>query len=396
MNPMSRHTGRRQVVLGLAALGGSALLGAPGSAHAAAKWKLDTLRSFGAEDGSRAVGSPVFGPDGLLYGVHAMGGEHGLGTLFRWSPSDGNFTVLHHLNYATGEPAEPESGLIVGQDGLLWGTSLFGGQQFGGTIYTLATDGTLTIRAEFTSDTGMRMPQGALVEGKPGRFYGTTGESVYRFDARPGGKLKPLHRFAPGTDGSSSQAALVFGSDGKLYGCNMINGPKGKGTVFRLNPDGNQFEVVKAFDGKWDGGDLRAPLLLADDGDLYGCTTSGGVFGRGVAFRLGVAGDYEVIHHFAGGDNDGAYPDGALIQGPDGDLYGTTLEGGAAPQSYGIVFRMTKRGRLRVIHRFTANGPEGTTPTGSLCFGPGGDLYGTDQSGGQSSGALYRLRPPAA
>ena len=396
MRSMPHSKGRRRALLGLAAAGGTALLGAPSFAHAAGKWKVETLHGFGREDGTRAVGSVIFGPDGMLYGVHAMGGLHGLGTLYRWSPVDGSFTVLHHLDYATGEPAEPEAGLIIGHDGLMWGTSLFGGVQFGGTIYTLATDGTMAIRSEFANDIGMRMPHGALVEGKPGRFYGTTGESVFRFDGRPGGQLKELHRFVPKTDGSGSQAALVFGPDGKLYGCNMYNGPLNKGTLFRLNTDGSRFEMLKAFDGKWEGYDLRAPLLAASDGYLYGCATNGGVFERGVVFRLGTDGSYEVVHHFAGGDNDGAYPDGALVEGPDGALYGTTSQGGDAPQSFGTVFRMTKRGRLRLIHRFTDGGAAGEVPRGALCFGPDGSLYGTTQSGNRSIGALYRLTPPAA
>ncbi|MEK8030158.1 choice-of-anchor tandem repeat GloVer-containing protein [Ideonella sp. DXS29W] len=381
---------RRRVLMGLAAAGGSTLFGLPGTALAAPAWRSETLRAFTGTDGSRAVGGLVFGPDGLLYGVHAMGGERGLGTLFRWS-TEGGYEVLHHLDYATDEPAEPESGLIVGQDGLLWGTSLFGGAQFAGTIYTLSTDAAMTVRGEFGQLNGMRMPQAALLEGSAGQFYGTTAESVFRFSSGAGGQLKQLHRFKPKTDGASSRAPLIFGPDGKLYGSNMMRGPKGQGTIFRLNTDGSAFEVVKAFDGKTDGGDVRAPLLLAADGHFYGCTTSGGAWDRGVVFKLSASGQYTVLHHFAGGDNDGAYPDGGLITGPDGALYGTTLEGGSSPQSYGTVFRITPRGRLRLIHRFTENGADGSTPTGSLCVGPDGQLYGTTQSGAQGLGALYRL-----
>ena len=384
---------RRQTLLALAA-GASAALGLGHSALArqvAAGWSSEALHGFTWSEGSRAVGSPVFGPDGALYGVHAMGGERGLGSVFRWSPYDGSFAMLHHFDYTDVGPAEPEAGLIVGSDGLLWGTSLFGGALFRGTIYTLALDGTVTVRAEFGETSTMSMPQGALVEGRPGRFYGTTGASVYRFDAARG-KLKELYRFNNATDGSGSDAALVFGADGKLYGCNPNGGSQGHGTLFRINTDGTDFKVLKALDGKWEGSGLGSPLLLASDGMFYGCASGGGVFSRGVVFRLGADGLYEVLHHFAGGSNDGAYPRAALVEGPDGALYGNTVEGGDAPQSYGTVYRMTKRGKLSLLRRLKENGADGTTPVGALCFGSDGQLYGTDQSGGGGgTGVLYRL-----
>lgn len=387
---------RRRALFGLAATGGSLLLGMPSFAHAAGKWTLEVLHGFSFNEGNGSVGSVVFGPAGLLYGAHASGGEGGLGTLYRWSPSDSSFAVLQHLEYATSKPASPQSGLIVGRDGALWGTSAFGGRALAGTIYTLAPDGSMTVHADFDSALGLLMPSGALVEGRPGRFYGTTDESVYRYDSRPGGKLKELYRFKPELDGRGSQSALVFGTDGLLYGSNPYNGPKKHGTLFRVGIDGSGFEVLKSLDGQWEGDSLRAPLLRASDGHFYGCATAGGAFERGVVFRLDSSGNYSVLHHFAGGDNDGAYPEGALVEGPDGALYGTTLEGGAAPQSYGTVFRMTKAGRLTVIHRFNEKGAAGATPLGALRFGPDGRLYGTDVTGGTGDyGTLFRLSPPS-
>jgi len=328
-------------------------------------------------------------PGGAVYGVHAAGGERSLGTLYRWS-SDLGFSVLHHFDYGDGGPASPEAGLILGSDGLLWGSSMFGGSQFAGTVFSATLDGTVTVRAEFDSSLGMNFPQGALIEGKPGRFYGTTANGVYRFDSERG-KLKVLHRFE-GNDGGGSTAALIFGADGMLYGTNPSGGEFKQGTIFRLAIDGSGFEVLKAPNGKWEGVGLSDPLLLASDGHFYGCTSGGGVFDRGVVFRLDAEGHYEVLHHFAGGSNDGAYPRCALVEGADGALYGTTVEGGNAPQSYGTVFRMTKRGKLSLIHRFKEYGATGATPVGALCFGPEGALYGTDQSGGTGqTGVLYRL-----
>lgn len=387
---------RRAALLGLAAatlgLGNQAANAAP----RAADWSIETLHAFAPNEGTRAVGSQVSGPDGLLYGVHAMGGQRGLGTIYRLSPGDGAFSVLHHFDYASEDAAEPECGLVVGQDGRLWGSSLFGGAFFRGTVYSIDTAGDVVVQAEFGAvDAGFN-PMGGLVEGKAGRFYGTTGGTVYRLDARPGGQLKAIHRFDPEGDGWGSEAALTLSPEGQLYGTNGRGGAHGHGTLFRLATNGQGFETLKSLDGGLEGSDPGVALLRASDGHFYGCTRTGGLHDKGVLFRLGNDSSYTVLHHFRGGPYDGAYPRAALVQGPDGALYGTTVEGGQAPQSYGTVFRLSLRGTLRLIHRFSEDGAEGGTPVGALTWGPDGRLYGTGQSGGaHHCGTVYRLTPPA-
>lgn len=393
MNPHPFSPGRRQLLLGAAAGAATFGLSHPALAgHTTTGWTFEALHGFSWDEGSRAVGSLAFGRNGMLYGVHAAGGEQGLGTLFRWSPVDGQLTVLQHFAYSDSGPSAPESGLVLGSDGQLWGTSSFGGATFRGTIYTVDAYEQVTMRHEFSVEDELWSPQGALVEGRPGRFHGTTREAIYRFNARTG-QFKEVYRFRDGIDGRGCEAALVYGPDGLLYGVNPFGGPGNKPTIFRLAADGSGFQVMKTLSLAMEGAGLAEPLLLASDGWLYGCATSGGAFNRGVAFRLSTTGVYEVIHHFAGGDNDGAYPRCALVEGADGALYGTTVEGGSAPQSYGTIFRMTRSGKVKLLHRFKASGHGGATPVGALCFGPDGWLYGTNQSGGgQHTGTLYRLR----
>jgi uncharacterized repeat protein (TIGR03803 family) len=380
---------RRQAMLGLA--GATAALALPRAALAGpAGWTFEALHGFTWEEGARAVGSPTFGTNGMLYGLHASGGQQGLGTLYRWSPGDGSFAVLENFEYSDSGPSAPESGLVLGHDGMLWGTSSFGGEAFRGTIFTVDAYEQVAMRCEFTGDNNLFSPQGALVEGRPGVFYGTTRDSVYRFNAGTG-KVKEIHRFV-GSEGRGCESALVFGPDGRLWGTNPFGGTNDKGTIFRLNTDGSGFEVVKALGQAFDGSGPGGSLLRASDGHLYGVTSGGGAFGRGVAYRVTASGGFTVLHHFAGGDNDGAYPRCALVEGPDGALYGTTVEGGHAPQSYGTVFRMTRKGKLNLLHRFDGTGAGGATPVGALCFGPDGWLYGTNQSGGVgNAGVLYRL-----
>lgn len=386
------HVTRRHALLGLA--GTAATLGLPLSAsarQAATGWTFEALHGFSWEEGSRAVGNPTFGTNGMLYGIHAAGGNEGLGTLYRWSPTDGSFAVVQHFAYSDSGPSAPESGLVMGHDGMLWGTSSFGGAAFRGTIYTLDAYEQVSMRCEFTGDGNLFSPQGSLVEGKPGIFHGTTRDAVFRFHAGTG-KLRETYRFT-GNDGSGCESALVFGPDDKLWGTNPFGGSGNKGTLFRLDTDGSGFEVVKALDHPWDGSGLSGSLLLASDGHFYGVTTSGGAFNRGVAYRLTADGKYTVLHHFAGGDNDGSYPRCTLVEGADGALYGSTVEGGHAPQSWGTIFRMTRKGRVRLLHRFDGTSAGGATPVGALRFGPDGWLYGTNQSGGaQGAGVLYRLR----
>jgi uncharacterized repeat protein (TIGR03803 family) len=394
MDPHPFSARRRSLVLGAAA--GVATLGLSrptwAAPRTAAGWTFEALHGFSWAEGSRAVGSVTFGHNGMLYGVHAAGGEQGLGTLFRWSPADGSFTVLQHFAYSDNGPSAPESGLVLGSDGQLWGTSSFGGATFRGTIYALDAVELLTMRHEFGVSNELWSPQGALVEGPAGVFHGTTRDAVYRFNASTG-RVKEVYRFRDGLDGRGCESALVHGPDGRMYGVNPFGGPGNKPTIFSLNPNGSGFKVLKTLTHAMDGAGLAEPLVLARDGWFYGCATSGGAFNRGVAFRLSPAGAYEVIHHFAGGDNDGAYPRCALVEGPDGALYGTTVEGGDAPQSYGTIFRMTRSGKVRLLHRFDADGAGGSTPVGALRFGPDGWLYGTNQGGsGGSTGVLYRLR----
>ncbi len=401
MHTPQRSPNRRQALLGLAAAG-AVTLGWPVAASARqsadAQWTTDTLIGFAPIDGAGANGSPVFGPDGKLYMVHATGGQHNLGTLSRWSPVDGSLLVLHHFNYAADDGFEPESGVIVGSDKRLWGTTLGGGQFFVGTLYAFSLrDGTFEIMAEFGGSDAGHSPIGGLVEGHAGHFYGTTSETVYRFDRRGSGKLKAVHRFKDTTDGFGSQASLTLGPKGWLYGTNPLGGPKHHGTVFRVAPDGSAFELLASLDGHLEGDQPDGQLLRASNGDFYGIARTGGQFDKGVVFRVGSDGSYDVLHHFSGGLHDGAYPDAGLVEGPDGALYGSTVEGGDAPASYGTIYRLTKRGKFSLLHRFGENDPAGGTPAGNLVFGPDGRLYGTDQGyAANGAGALYRLTPPAA
>jgi len=398
---LNHAVSRRWALLRLAAgVTAGSLVGVRAAAQASTPtaWTPQTLHAFAPLDGSRALGGQVWGPDGALYGVHAMGGQFFGGTVYRWAPVDGAFSIVHAFQYSATEGFDPESGLLLASDGHLWGSTVIGGSAFQGSLFSVGPTDQFVTRASFTtaaSGAGVR-PMGGLVEGRAGHLYGTTSSTLYRFATRPGGRLRALYRFVGAEHGWGSRATLVLAPDGWLYGSHPFGGAQGKGTLFRARIDGEALEVVRALNGHRDGANVEAPLLRARDGHFYGTAPSGGLGRRGVVFRLSADGHYRVLHHFQGGVDDGAYPHAGLTEGPDGTLYGCTVEGGGAPQSFGTVFCIPRGGSLQVIHRFTEDGPEGDTPVGALTWGADGHLYGSTQGGGAlGRGSLYRLAPPA-
>jgi len=141
----------------------------------------------------------------------------------------------------------------------------------------------------------------------------------------------------PGT-GGYPVAGLLQGSDGALYGTAQSGGSLGNGTVFKLNPDGTGFTVLKNFDSSTTGGYPQAGLLQGTDGALYGTASQGGSLGYGTVFKLNPDGTgFTVLKNF---DNSttGGYLHAGLLQGTDGALYGTAYQGGSS--GVGTVFRL--------------------------------------------------------
>ncbi len=267
------------------------------------------------------------------------------------------------------------------------------------------------------------MPQAELIKGSDGKLYGTTvaGGSVrqgtlYRVN-QDGTGFVVIKSFGSVTnDGQRPSAAVIEATDGFLYGTTGEGGNFGLGTVFRSDMAGSNFSVLASFDGT-NGAYPEARLLEASDGLLYG-TTSGGGPGTndyGVVFRLHKDGTgFEVLKTFAG--NDGANPEGGLLEATDGGLYGTTLFGGGTnipgwtstiSSNVGTLFRLEKDGSgFSVLHHFYRY-PSGSVPVlvqtngyfpyGEVVQGTNGFLYGTTSAGGrQNSGTVYRINTNGA
>jgi uncharacterized repeat protein (TIGR03803 family) len=293
------------------------------------------------------------------------------------------------------------SGVILGGDGNFHGVTASGGANNEGAVYRISPSGSADLRWSFGAGTDGWQPHGSLMQASDGNFYGTTfyGGSL-DFGAvvkiTPVGTESVLWSFGGPGDGNSPTAALVEGSDGNLYGTTAGGGASGKGTVFRLTKAGVE-TVLWSFGGPPDDGQMPwGGVIQANDGNFYGTTTEGGSSNNGTVFRVSPTGSEEVIWNFGSG-TDGRRPFGPLLQASDGQLYGTTQIGGRTQagglSSSGTIFRVTLAGVESVLHTFDS--ATGSAPEGGLVQGSDGVLYGTTVFGGAGpntgSGSIYRL-----
>ncbi len=311
------------------------------------------------------------------------------------------FTVLYPFGFTQAPGYNPEPRLIQASDGNFYGACSVGGLQQGstlptGTIFKLTPAGQVTPVYTFHSSDG-RGPN-ALVQGSDGNFYGTTqydgpsgGGTV--FSVTPGGTLTTLYRFASGgVKGYQPMARLIQGSDGNFYGTTFYGGMNGGGVVFKITPSGTLTIFHDFDDNLYDDGHPIAPLVEGKDGNFYGTASSGGpMFGAGTVFKLTPGGTYTVLHTFRGGDTDGSEPHAGLVQGKDGNFYGSTWYGG--PSNIGVIYKITPGGTFTFLHAFDGN--DGSTPQGELVEAGDGNFYGVTGTTA-SSGTIFRITPQGA
>jgi uncharacterized repeat protein (TIGR03803 family) len=352
------------------------------------------IYSFDANaDGVSPRANIIQGNDGNFYGTTYTGGTSEGGTVFKITPA-GEETVLHSFAGGATDGSYPSAGLIQGSDGNFYGTTSGGGPTGNGTVFKVTPSGVATIFT-FSGNDGSG-PFGALVQGSDGNFYGTTSSGGPTgngtvFKITPAGVMTMLHSFTGGaTDGSSSNASLIQGADGNFYGTTGGGGANGNGTVFKITPAGVE-TVLYSFTGGTDGRLPTSALIQGSDGNFYGTTEGLAPGDHGTVYRVTPAGVETVLHAFAGGaDGDG--PAAALIQGSDGNFYGTTYNGGT--NNLGTVFKITLAGVETILHSFAGDSTDGNYPSASLIQGSDGNFYGTNYSGGASnSGTLFKITP---
>ena len=360
---------------------------------------LTTLFSFGFQHGAIPYGGLTLGPNGNFYGTTFDGGSNGLGvnlntdgygTLFQVTPNGALATLV---NFAGTNGANPQGSLIPGPNGSFYGTTYYGGGNNDGTVFEVGTNGILTTLASFAFTNGAN-PVGNLILGANGNFYGTTvngGANEYGtvFEVTTNGVLTTLHSFTYGDDGAFPYAGLTLGTNGNFYGTSAYGGKDGYGTVFEVTNNGG-FAVLYSFTDGSDGADPYAALTLGPDGNFYGTTAGDDNSTYGNVFEMNPNGALTNLHSFTGGNGSGS--PNSLTLGPDGNLYGTTY-GGTTAGDAGGVFEVTSNGAFAMLVSFTNS--NGEYPKGNLILGPDGNFYGVTAYGGADGiGELYRLDLP--
>ena len=189
-----------------------------------------------------------------------------------------------------------------------------------------------------------------------------------------GGVFTRLRSFTAGADGLKPWLPSCKALDGNFYGTTKNGGPANRGTVFRMTPAGVT-TILHAFTGGADGFEPLAALVSAPDGTLYGTVSLGGSPGAGGVFTIAMGGTFSMLHTFVGSP-EGVVPQAGVIQGNDGNFYGTTSGGGES--GAGTVFKMTPAGVITVLHAF--NYTDGSGPFGALLQGDGRQVLRDDQS----------------
>jgi uncharacterized repeat protein (TIGR03803 family) len=306
-------------------------------------------------------------------------------------------TFSNLFTFDQGDGANPDGRLVQGNDGDFYGVTNLGGAYGQGEVYKVTTEGAITVLHSFCNPsdcTDGSQPAAGLILGKDGNFYGTTPTNV--FEITPSGSLTVL------STSVGSYSPLVQGNDGNFYGTVQVDGNSTRkcggpcGTIFRITSAGvvTTLHYFKGIDG-WspEGG-----LAQGTDGDFYGTTAEGGAYYSGVVFKVSSSGTYTLLHSFTG-QMEGCQPVGELIQGTDGNFYGTTLDCGTkVGDGDGIAYKITPSGRLTILHSFNATGE---WPRTGLVQASDGNFYGTTPYGGNSNssichptcGSAYRLTP---
>jgi uncharacterized repeat protein (TIGR03803 family) len=339
-----------------------------------------------ATTGGSPFGSLARGSDGNFYGMTSEGGNNLFGTIFRITPANG-FTVLAHLNGATHGNA-PQENLVQATDGTLYGTASTGGKFNYGTIFKIC-GGVTTVLKHLDRTPDGAYPKGTLVRGTDGNYYGTnsfggansTG-TIFRIST--GGVYSVLRHLKAATDGGFPEGSLVQGTDGNFYGTTRSGGLNGGGTIFQVNPTTSVYTVLRHLSPATDGSNSLGGLVAGPDGYFYGMTNM-----NSRIFKINAAGHFVVLHALVHA-TEGSTPKGNLVRGSDGFFYGTTTSGGSTP-SMGTVFRMSASGEVTVLKRFNGT-TDGGRPAGTLLQGTDGAFYGTASEGGNfKSGTLFRV-----
>jgi len=309
-----------------------------------------------------------------------------------------NFRVLHSFNYIDG--CNPSAGVIGDSQGNLYGTTDYGAAYRSGLVFKLDRAGReigLHNFGAFPSDGAV--PDDSLVRDNRGNLYGNTilggafGSGIaFKLDAA--GNETVLHNFAGGPIDGAPPEGLIQDNKGNLYGTTFYDGPYGYGLAFKLTANGHD-TILYGFKGGAQVANPNGPLTRDDDGNLYGTSVNGGIYNAGTVFKLTPYGELSVLYSFKGLPLE-AVPSGGVVRDAESNLYGTTVYGGNSScyDGCGTVFKINPNGEEAVLYVF--HGKDGQTPNSGLIRDERGKLYGTTYySGGTgrdaNAGTVFEL-----
>jgi uncharacterized repeat protein (TIGR03803 family) len=327
----------------------------------------------------------ILGTNGIFYGTTSTGGPNNSGGVYEVS-RDGFLVDEIWLDGTNG--AAPMAPLIQGPGGNFLGTASRGGVGNNGTVFRFVAGGQIQLVAAFARTNGAT-PLAPLVEGTNGWLYGTTfnggtNEMGGIFAITGEGAFTNLYSFGnTNAVGANPAAGLIRGTDGNLYGTTEYGGDNGLGTVFRLGYAGALTNLASF---SKDTGAFPGELVEDAHGNFFGPATSGGFAMGGTIFKLNTSTNLEAFFTF--GITNGDAPDSPLIAGRDGNWYGATEQGGASGS--GTLFSLDTNGFLTELISFT--NANGAYPRSGMVLGPDGNFYGTTSSGGAHGfGEIYEL-----
>lgn len=322
-------------------------------------WKETPLYTFqDSNDGGFPNAGVILDKSGDAFGTTSTGGNFtcsiGCGVVYELSKGSGwKESVLHTFDGSDGQ--FPNAALLA-HKGALYGTTWYGGSSGNGTVFSLTPASGAwkeSVLYSFGGGSDGSAPAGGVVADKSGNLYGTT----YKYDGdndgvafelrkKAGWKDSVLYTFTNNGGGEDPYAGMIMPATGKLFGTTIESGPNGGGTAFELVRGKNHQwteTVLHAFGSSGDGSAPYGGVIADKKGNLYGTTVFGGAGNAGIVYELspakGGAWKETIIYSFAGG-SDGQYPSGGLTLDVVGNLYGATSNGGA--DSYGVIFEITR------------------------------------------------------
>ena len=350
-----------------------------------------TLYEFTGRSGAWPYAGLIQDSKGDLYGT-TDGGSNvtcfdgpGCGLVFKLDKS-GTETVLYSFT-GTPDGGTPMAPVLLDESGNIYGTTQYGGGSKNcplgcGTVFMIDAAGKATVLHSFTGRSDGCYPDQGVIRDAAGNLYGTTygcsptRGTIFKIDSA--GLFTVLHTFAgfPADGSGPIFGQLARDNSSSLYGVTTQGGAYNAGVVYKVSETG-VLKILHSFGGGSDGCEPLGSVLWAS-GTLYGTTSGCGANNGGTIWEINAAGKETILHQFNGGTSDGCAPDGGVTLDSKGNLYGTTTSCGAHNQ--GALYQLSASGRLTLLHSFEK--PGGLSPHGEVLLTTEGELLGTSLDGG--------------